>query len=749
MPLKDRIQAAGGRYGPRVAPALRSLFTNYLRIQTILGLALLALVLHFTGVITLPFAPFATTGLIYVDSPEVYTRERLVNDRYDQDHWLRQQLEDLDGAENLLTAQLDRRIAVNTKDDVAGAGAGEPREELLPFDQEFRIRAAVRDTIRQLMLENMLDDRHDLTGNSVYGLKFDTTVIPGASTRRRAFVRVRLEAPEPFDPALAEPGEARLPRFITAYYGPADEWDPLAGGNAALAEAYERYKDWLENIESRLNNQLLLLYNYTGERCGADNPVRYIDDISRRAIELVIGAPSERVTIRRKDAVEDEAERSESQLRIEQDSVELGEPWSRYMRIDRSRQIGDVSKACERRPLFRVSQVWDPVFYSEKSTASAWGMPLELFYGDGKVHLFNTRELGMPRYDLTTVISDLLALVQEHGRAQCLDQNMDGDCEDGDDVRYITMPSGLFNFIADVAASDAYSYAIFPRNDVVGILKDTQLAAETPTGELPILFRLVQDLREAQTASVLVGYGDGDRGGEEGHGSVEFGWVISGRGDMEPTQKAQMALVSVPAWASALHLRIEVGWLNRDSSEDVDRDFPLTVPLPSTIEAFDSLLRGRKIPRAPKVLDDFMDDERITVAACEPARLLIPGLRLWRSASVTLGAQKADRITVLPDMEGLIAYFDPVEVPTTTIGEAMPRWGVAGPPDSMLSPAKNACGMIPEAQVKERSVCARLRVWTSEGVDRVEKGVRVMLPETGRCDRREPAVGRTTAALRE
>ena len=35
--------------------------------------------------------PGKTTGEIYVDSPEVYTRERLVNDRLEQEAWLRSQ----------------------------------------------------------------------------------------------------------------------------------------------------------------------------------------------------------------------------------------------------------------------------------------------------------------------------------------------------------------------------------------------------------------------------------------------------------------------------------------------------------------------------------------------------------------------------------------------------------------------------------------------------------------------------------
>ncbi len=36
--------------------------------------------------------PGTTFGQIYVDTPEVYSRERLVNDRFQQDGWLRKKL---------------------------------------------------------------------------------------------------------------------------------------------------------------------------------------------------------------------------------------------------------------------------------------------------------------------------------------------------------------------------------------------------------------------------------------------------------------------------------------------------------------------------------------------------------------------------------------------------------------------------------------------------------------------------------
>ena len=47
------------------------------------------------------------SGLIYVESPEVYTRQRLVNDRYLQDAWLRNQLGVIDDKDtNWITSEV-------------------------------------------------------------------------------------------------------------------------------------------------------------------------------------------------------------------------------------------------------------------------------------------------------------------------------------------------------------------------------------------------------------------------------------------------------------------------------------------------------------------------------------------------------------------------------------------------------------------------------------------------------------------
>jgi hypothetical protein len=273
----------------------------------------------------------------------------------------------------------------------------------------------------------------------------------------------------------------------------------------------------------------------------------------------------------------------------------------------------------------------------------------------------------------------------------------------------IKLRSGLFNFIEELSVPDAYSYAIFPKNDVVGILVETsaQLSARgTGVGFLDV----GRQLNESTTASVLVGYGDGRGGGpSSGNGgngrnqSIAFGWVISPRGDMQPTQKSQLALVSVPAWTRKMSLKARVGWLDRHGNPVWEEDAALEreIAVPPDFETFDSVFRRDAwVTREPRIQDEEME-KAIHARVGKATQILIPGTRLWRSASVTLGAQLADRIRVLPNMEGLIAEFAKVELPYAGAGDLLNNRN-----------AGEACE--PHAALKSRPV--KLRVWTSEGV---------------------------------
>ena len=147
----------------------------------------------------------ATYGVIIVESPEVYTRERLVNDRLRETAWLERQLQvtegglkkdtdfttveaTLRGADNLSV-----RAAVAPSEPGAGTSpentataaenSGSANSAVGPTTSElFRAMSNFRDEVRAEIMRTQLDDRHDIEGNTLYRLIFDTTVLPGNNT---------------------------------------------------------------------------------------------------------------------------------------------------------------------------------------------------------------------------------------------------------------------------------------------------------------------------------------------------------------------------------------------------------------------------------------------------------------------------------------------------------------------------------------------------------------------------------------
>jgi hypothetical protein len=242
---------------------------------------------------------------------------------------------------------------------------------------------------------------------------------------------------------------------------------------------------------------------------------------------------------------------------------------------------------------------------------------------------------------------------------------------------------------------------------VEGILSEHIAAVEAPGLEflgLKLGAEAERRVTEARADPTVVNFSDD--AAEDGQ--VQFGWSVVQTGRQRPRQVSQMVLVSVPAYLERLDLRVETGWLDRESrpiaaSERLRR---MSVSLPTDYEALDSLVAGRSRRDGPAIDQSHFDPRYcgrpVQVRACAAADILIPGARLWRSTTVTLGGQQADQITVTPDMQGIVASFRPVQIPSS---------GAAG---------------------GER-VVEPLMVWTSEGSDQVRGGAAVLMPAGAAC----------------
>lgn len=147
-----------------------------------------------------------TLGAIWVDSPEVYTRERLVNDRFVQDAWLQSllnQSKDVHDALQVRRERINSALAIAPSNAASGAApamgsattdANAATKARLSSRDLVMTELDFRELIRTLAIENQLDDRHDMHGHSLYRLKFDAVIAPGNNTQASAQVEVCLRA---------------------------------------------------------------------------------------------------------------------------------------------------------------------------------------------------------------------------------------------------------------------------------------------------------------------------------------------------------------------------------------------------------------------------------------------------------------------------------------------------------------------------------------------------------------------------
>jgi hypothetical protein len=207
-----------------------------------------------------------TEGTIFVETPQVYTRERLVNDRFVQESWLRSELEAKPAYGPSETATTTSRRAIGVRTAPAGSGASPnapaPADQSgpanadqatgraapgIPPSVDFLLRNAHRELVRAHLIENQLDDRHDIRGTTIYMLKFDASVLPGNNTRKAAFVRVGVTQDAPSsDPR-------KLDTVVQKYLQLGSDEPPAA--DPELADDFALYSDWRRSLRDRFNSQ--------------------------------------------------------------------------------------------------------------------------------------------------------------------------------------------------------------------------------------------------------------------------------------------------------------------------------------------------------------------------------------------------------------------------------------------------------------------------------------------------------------
>jgi hypothetical protein len=164
-----------------------------------------ALSLHSVGVRMLAFLngrdpavyfPDEHGGFLYIEAPQIFTRERLVNDRYRQSTWLEAELaaSESEAVADLLGQPSARSERVSSLAVHLGeaAAAGTPEAAAAAAEADltlearllFKQKLALREDIRAQLMDSQLDDVHDLDGNTLYRMTFEATTVPYSHARR-------------------------------------------------------------------------------------------------------------------------------------------------------------------------------------------------------------------------------------------------------------------------------------------------------------------------------------------------------------------------------------------------------------------------------------------------------------------------------------------------------------------------------------------------------------------------------------
>ncbi len=145
--------------------------------------------------------PPRPTGLIVVDSPQIFTRERLVNDRFTEERWLAEQLDRTDAlleegrfARPYIWMQEAITRSLGGSAEAAPLGempdrAGSPPAPIWEYEDAM----AYRNRIRYAKIATQLDDAHDIDSNTLYRMNFSISVLPDRNEEAIAVVKIAIK----------------------------------------------------------------------------------------------------------------------------------------------------------------------------------------------------------------------------------------------------------------------------------------------------------------------------------------------------------------------------------------------------------------------------------------------------------------------------------------------------------------------------------------------------------------------------
>ena len=190
---------------------------------------------------------------------------------------------------------------------------------------------------------------------------------------------------------------------------------------------------------------------------------------------------------------------------------------------------------------------------------------------------------------------------------------------------------------------------------------------------------------------------------------MSFGWMLGPRFGIKNDGSGShyrhtvefnplSSVISIPGWVSDLEVKVKTHWVNDDGlipSNKTENILPVSLK-PDYAAITDALAEESIREPRPFTRPILEYDEGAA------ATFVIPGQNLWRNPVVLLGSQQADEVSVLPDMRGLVAKFRELKLQRpkgSTEMEVLAVWTSEGNAEAGLvkiKPAKAAPAPAPD-----------------------------------------------------
>ena len=716
------------------------------------GVAVIAIV-AITLVYLWPFRWLSAEGegMVLLETPQIFTRGRLVNDRALEQAWLEEQLartrtlleaDRFAKPDSIRFARRSLSLSLRSGDPNQGLLAAPPaqmdeetRKKLATVSimasphEQFEDAARYRATIRNYLMSTVLDDRHDIEGNTIYRFNFNATVLPPKGSANVAMVVVHLRETDPAAKKQVELENTYVELLYDWRTKLQETLDALIADRMATVEEFDFP---LEPVENNVFNKWLIdqtraeLSALLGierasvadaflDRLQADytNLTRDIErkNIARQftgALAPVLKeSPAPHQLL---DYVIDKCNRERfdpNQLIHPSKStgklppLQCRQPASSLVTrieildsIKLLRTKPQVAKRCEEPD--QLSQliigVSLPTADRSRSACALAGHELN-----------RQRSFAIAQKRRTDIVAAFEAdyMIARKPKSQRNRLPSDPPIEANLGMFFKVLPPppcgpGACKPIIDFTAKDVtdsaravikmiapttrvFTYSVTPSKFVqrseARQRSDHDVGAVASGPGNPNISGHTSSSAETvglEAEPLVIGFGDW---GTTSHEMTKFGWALFPKASVDgesarqqaPENYSVSAVVSLPGWWKTAHFVVETCWVSEAEAKR-KRDPSCHGRSPFEHRIFDVRLPGDawelmqhlrfEVIRTP-YLERPLGPHPVEIG--RKASVMIRGGRLWRSPVVKFGNQQADRIEVLPDMQGIIAHFKCLE----------------------------------------------------------------------------------------